>query len=145
MASLFPVFDTPEVIDSSAEKQKYDPSVYFDFESGDFRRDGANKMVVADGKTAFIQWCRKMVETERFTCLAYGTDIGTEMYDALSKGDHSAVESSVERTITEALMVNPKTEYVREFEFTWQNEGLLVTFVVKGKEYDEQKLRSIVR
>ena len=145
MASLFPVFDTPEVIDSSAEKQKYDPSVYFDFERGDFRRDGANKMVVADGKTAFIQWCRKMVETERFTCLAYGTDIGTEMYDALSKGDHSAVESSVERTITEALMVNPKTEYVREFEFTWQNEGLLVTFVVKGKEYDEQKLRSIVR
>lgn len=145
MANLFPVFDVPEVIDSSVEKQKYNPSVYFDFEKGDFLRDGAHRMVVADGKMAYIQWCRKIVDTERFTCLAYGTDIGTEMYDALNKGDHSAVESAVERTITEALMVNPRTEYVREFEFSWFNADLTVAFVVKGKEYDEQKMRTMVR
>lgn len=145
MANLFPVFDVPEVVENSVEKQKYNPSVYFDFEKGDFVRDGAHRMVAADGKTAYIQWCRKMVETERFTCLAYGTDIGTEMYDALDKGEHSAIESAVERTITEALMVNPKTEYVREFEFSWINADLFVAFVVKGKEYDEQKLRTIIK
>lgn len=144
MANLFPVFDVPAVVENSIEKQKYNPSVYFDFEKGDFVRDGAHRMVAADGKTAYIQWCRKMAETERFTCLAYGTDIGTEMYDALTKGEHSAIESAVERTITEALLVNPKTEYVREFEFSWINADLSVTFVVKGKEFDEQKLRTFI-
>lgn len=141
MANLFPVFDVPEIVDNNVEKQKCNPSVYFDYEKGDFVRDGAHRVVAADGKTAYMQWCRKMVETERFTCLAYDTDIGTEMYDALNKSDHSAVESAVERTITEALMVNPKTEYVRDFEFTWLNADLFVAFVVKGKEFDEQKLR----
>lgn len=145
MGSLFPVFDMPEITDSNIEKQKYNPSVYFDFEKGDFSRDGAHRMVTADGKTAYIQWCRKMVDTERFTCLAYSGDIGTEMHDALDKNDHSAVESAVERTITEALMINPKTEYVREFEFGWANADLQVSFIVKGKEYDEQKLRTAVR
>lgn len=145
MGSLFPVFDIPEIPDSNIEKQKYNPSVYFDFEQGDFLRDGAHRMVTADGKTAYIQWCRKVVETERFTCLAYSGDIGTEMYDALGKGDYSAVESAVERTITEALMANPKTEYVREFEFGWVNADLFVSFYVKGKEYDEQKLRTAIR
>ena len=70
MANLFPVFDMPEIISASVEKQKYNPSVYFDFERGDFIREGAHRIVEADGKTAYIQWCRKMVETERFTCLA---------------------------------------------------------------------------
>ncbi len=142
MANLFPVFDVPEVVENDIEKQKYNPSVYFDFEKGDFVRDGAHRMVAADGRTAYMQWCRKMVGTERFTCLAYGTDIGTEMQDAFNKGGHSAVESAVERTITEALMVNPKTEYVRGFEFAWVNAELSVSFIVKGKEFDEQKLRT---
>ena len=78
---------------------------------------GPTEWLPPTGKTAYIQWCRKMVETERFSCLAYGTDIGVEMNDALGRAEHSAVESAVERTITEALMINPKTEYVREFEF----------------------------
>ncbi len=145
MANLFPVFEVPEITDRGTEKQKYNPSVYFDFELGDFLRDGAHRMVAANGKTAYIQWCRKMVETERFSCLAYGTDIGVEMNDALGRAEHSAVESAVERTITEALMINPKTEYVREFEFSWRNEVLFVSFVVKGKEYDEQKMRTLVK
>ena len=109
MANLFPVFDVPEVVEGSIEKQKYNPSVYFDFEKGDFVRDGAHGMV---------------------------------MHASLGRGDRGAVESAVERTITEALMVNPKTEYVRGFEFEWMNEDLSVSFVVKGKEFDEQKLRT---
>lgn len=145
MAGLFPVFDVPEVVGKGTERQKYNPSVYFDFELGDFRRDGAHRIAVADGREAYMQWCRKMVETERFSCLAYGMDTGVEMYDALGRGDHGAVESAVERTITEALMANPKTEYVREFEFNWSGDGLSVSFTIKGKEYDEQKLRTLVK
>lgn len=95
-------------------------------------------MVPADGREAYRQWCLKTVMTERFTCLAYTTDIGTEMIEALAQADRAAVESAVERTINEALMVNPKTEYVRDYVFSWRNEVLDCTFNVKGQSWEEQ-------
>lgn len=139
--SLFPVFDVPKiVIPTAAEEKKYMPSVLFDYERGDFVRDGANKMVVANGKEAYCQWCLKTVKTERFTCLSYSTDIGTEMEDALSQADRAAVESAIERTINEAIMVNLRTEYVRGFEFTWQGNTLYCYFTVKGQDWEEQRM-----
>ena len=139
--NLFPVFDVPEInITTPPEEQKYKPSVYFDFELGDFRRDGANKLVVAEGKEAYKQWCIKTVLTERLERMAYSSDIGIELHDALKQADRQAVESALERTITEALMVNPRTEYVRGFEFTWSSDSLYCEFIVKGKEWEEQKI-----
>lgn len=139
--TLFPVFDVPEIIaPAAAEERKYKPSVYFDFEAGDFRRDGANKMTEADGREAYCQWCMKTAMTERFEFLAYSTDIGVEMYDALNQADRAAVESAIERTINEALMINPKTEYVRDFEFTWEGEDLDCGFTVKGRDWEEFRL-----
>lgn len=138
---LFPVFDVPEIkTPAQPEREHYRPSVYFDFSTGDFIRDGANRMVEAEGKEAYMQWCIKVVATERDACLAYSTRIGTEMEYAAAQPDHESVEASVERTITEALMVNPKTEYVREFEFTWNGTNLYGEFTVKGRDLDEIKL-----
>lgn len=136
--TLFPVFDVPE-LETPAQNQNrtYKPSVFFDFEAGDFRRDGAYRMTVATGKEAFIQWCRKVVMTERDAFLAYSTDIGIEGEAALAEGDRAAVESALEKTITEALMVNTHTEYVRDFEFSWQGDDLRMIFTVKGKEWEE--------
>ena len=79
----------------------------------------------------------KVVNTERWACLAYPDSIGTEMESALKEKTNAAVESAVERTITEALLVNPRTEYVREFEFTWNGDELLCSFVVKGINWEE--------
>lgn len=136
--TLFPVFDVPEIDTTTQSEQRvYKPSVYFDFASGDFKRDGAYKMVTATGKEAYMQWCQKVVMTERDACLAYTTDIGVEKEAALSKGDRAAVESALEKTITEALMVNNHTEYVRSFEFTWEGDNLWMSFTAKGKEWEE--------
>lgn len=144
--NLFPVFDVPEIITPApAEEQKYKPSVYFDYALGDFRRDGANKLVTADGKEAYMQWCVKTVLTERLDRMAYSSDIGTELEDALKQVDLQAVESAMERTITEALMVNKRTEYVRNFEFTWDSDGLHCDFIVKGKEWEEQQIGVILQ
>ena len=138
---LFPVFDVPEInTPAQPEREHYRPSVFFDFTAGDFTRDGANRMVEADGREAFAQWCMKIIATERDACLAYSTRIGTEMEYAAAQPDHASVEASVERTIIEALMVNPKTEYVREFEFTWEGTSLFGTFAVKGRDLDEIRL-----
>lgn len=138
---LFPVFDVPEIkTPAQPEREHYRPSVYFDFSTGDFIRDGANRMVEATGKEAYMQWCMKIIATERDACLAYSTRIGTEMEYAAAQPDHESVEASVERTITEALMVNPKTEYVRGFSFTWNGTSLYGEFTVKGRDLDEIKL-----
>ena len=121
--NLFPVFEVPELETQTQDRNRlYKPSVFFDFEKGDFRRDGANRMTVATGKEAYIQWCRKVVMTERDAFLAYSTDIGIEGEAALAESDRAAVESALEKTITEALMVNTHTEYVRGFEFTWSGD-----------------------
>lgn len=139
--TLFPVFPVPEFnVLTAAKERKYRPSVFFDFDTGDFLRDGSGNMVPADGREAFRQWCLKTVMTERFTCLAYTTDIGTEMIEALAQADRAAVESAIERTINEALMVNPKTEYVRDYVFTWQSKTLYCAFNVKGQDWEEQVL-----
>lgn len=144
--NLFPVFDVPEIITPApAEEQKYKPSVYFDYTLGDFKRDGANKLMAAEGKEAYMQWCIKTALTERLDRMAYSSDIGTELEDALKQADQQAVESAMERTITEALMVNKRTEYVRNFEFTWDSDGLHCDFTVKGKEWEEQHIGVILQ
>lgn len=135
--TLFPVFDVPEMtVLTAAKERKYRPSVYFDFAIGDFRRDGSGNMVQADGQAAYYQWCLKAAVTERFTCLSYTNDIGTEMLEALAQADRPAIESAVERTICETLMVNPKTAYVRDFQFFWAEDTLNCTFQVKGQDWE---------
>ena len=44
----------------------------------------------------------------------------------------------VERTITDAIMVNPRAENVRDFQFTWEGDQMHVTFKVKGSNWDEE-------
>lgn len=138
---LYPVFDVPELVTTTAaEEQKYKGSVYFDYSIGDFRRDGAGKMTVAEGREAYAQWCVKVVMTERMAHLSYNSDIGTETREAMAQADVEAVKSAMERTITEALMVNKATEYVRNFEFTHTPAELKVEFTVKGKDWEEIRL-----
>ena len=51
--------------------------------------------------------------------------------------DREVAQSMVERTITEALKVNPRTEYVRNFEFSWNGDELHCSCVVKGVNWGE--------
>ena len=76
------------------------------------------------------------------TKLAYAEKIGVEIVRAVQEeSDIRAIESAIRRTITEALMVNPETEYVKNFRFVWEGaDSLLVSFVVKGHEWDEDML-----
>ena len=81
-----------------------------------------------------------MALTQRYTCAAYQDEIGTELDEALAEDSEKAVESAIERTISEALLVNPRTEYVRNFEFSWSGEAVSVSFTVKGVDTDEFKV-----
>lgn len=138
---LYPVFEVPDFVAKKNEenrKQQYKPSVYFDYATGDFRLDGAGRMAGASGREAYMQWCIKAVMTERDAFLSYSTKYGAELETSLAQSDRASVEASLERTITEAIMANPKTEYCRDFTFTWpEPDSCDCEFVVKGRGYDE--------
>lgn len=135
--TLFPVFEVPSIIEESARyDKKYKRTVKWDIAKGDFVQDGTNRLVECDGMEGYMIWCFKMSQTERYSCLAYPSSIGVEMEAAIDD-DEKVVESMVQRTITDALMVNPRTEYVRDFSFSWNADELHCSFLVKGVDWDE--------
>lgn len=136
MANLLPSFDVPQNIsiqNSTQPAYLYNPSAYFDFETGDFVRDGAHKIKIADGYDAWVQWCLKTVYTQRYSCLAYSPEIGIET-DGIESSDHKTAESTLERTITEAILADPmrRTQYAKDFLFEWDGEAVRVSFSVYG-------------
>lgn len=140
---LFPVFDVPEEDEEDGEYDtSYKRSVRWDPALGDFARDGSNRMVQCSGQEAYMVWCYKTVQTERDSCLAYmeavsGADLGVELEGIMQESDRGTVESMVERTITEALEVNPRTESVGNFVFSWDGDTVHARFEVKGAGWDD--------
>lgn len=131
MPNLYPVFDMPGLVEQQTEPApKYGNSWFFDFVKGDFVMDGAGRVLQTDGHTAWAQWCVKTVLTERFAYLAYSQNYGTEIEAALRQPSRQAVEAELERAITEALLVDPRTQVVRDFRITWQGDQLQVAFTV---------------
>lgn len=130
MPNLFPIFEMPELIEQQQTElaPRYGSSWFFDFGTGDFAIDGAGKVIQTDGHTAWAQWCVKTVLTERFAYLAYSQNYGTEIETALRQPSRQAVEAELERAITEALLVDPRTEIVRDFSFAWQGDEVYVSF-----------------
>lgn len=59
------------------------------------------------------------------------------MERALDNDDEKTVESMVQRTITDALMVNPQDGIVRDFSFSWDGDNMTCQFRVKGTGWDE--------
>jgi len=117
MPNLYPVFEVPELVEQQQTEPapKYGKSWLFDFKKGDFVLDGAGRVVEADGHTAWVQWCIKTILTQRFAYVIYSSDYGTELEEAQKQPDRKAVEIELERAITEALLVDPRTEMVKDF------------------------------
>ncbi|MDR2168107.1 MAG: DUF2634 domain-containing protein [Clostridiales bacterium] len=92
---------------------------------GDFVTDGAHKFLYGSGVEAWKFWCIKTILTERFAHLGYSNNAGIEAEQVFAENDQQAIESSLERTITEALLADPagRTIGVRNFRFTWANGG----------------------
>lgn len=133
--SLYPVFQIPTVSAKSASAERiFKPSPKFDFKTGDFVRDGANRIVYADGRDAYMMWCNKVLRTQKNACLSY-LGIGIEGEEALEENTRAAVQTVLERTITEALLKSPCTERVYDFNYRWYSDNLEVSFSVKPKAW----------
>ena len=137
MPNLYPTIKLPTLVKPRpvATAQKYYPAPAFNFNVGDFVFDPAGRIVMADEKTTFEDWCIKTCSTERGAHLAYSDKIGCEWIKAMRENDADAVKSSIVRTITETIMVNPAAEWVKDFAFEGSGDELKVTFSVKGKNW----------
>ena len=137
MANIVTVAVPAFIEESSEYDTQYKRTMKWNPEKGDFVRNSANQVVECTGEEGYMIGCMKVSMTERYSCLAYSNDIGVEMEDALAQDDEKTVESMVERTIRDALLVNPRTEWVRDFEFEWNGDSMNCSFKVKGKEWDK--------
>ena len=136
---LFPVVEVPEYIEETARyERRYKRSAKWDPVEGDFACNGANQVAECDGMEAYAIWCYKIAQTERYKCRAYPSCIGVEMEKAMTDNDIKTIESMVQRTITDALMVNPRTEYVGDFAFTGKNDDMHCAFTVKGLKWNKK-------
>mgnify|MGYP001027881628 CR=1 FL=1 len=135
--SLFPVFDVPATLVEDIENQdRYAPAPMWDVEAGDFVTDGAGKVLYGSGYDAWVLWCTKSVLTQRWAHLSYSPNEGIEAEEAFKEPDRRAVESSFERTVTEALLADPmgRTTQVRDFSFRWEGDNLWMECVVVGAD-----------
>ena len=145
MPELYPVFDIPETLpDEIEDNEVYRPTPLFDFEVGDFIRDGANRVIMVDGREAYRQWVLKMLNTPYGACRAYPM-LGLDHEGAMAEIDRSAVEATFERVITECLLQHPMTERIREFEYSWASDELAVNFTVQGKDLPSIPVRFLAR
>ena len=134
---LFPTFEVPAMWYEEAEdEQSLKAGPLFDFDTGDFVRDGSNRVIMVEGRDEYILWVLKMLQTQRWGCEAYYDDTGVDAEGAVQEPSRKAVQSAFERTITEALIWHPCTERVYGFDFQWNADELVITFIVKPRNWD---------
>ncbi len=131
-APLFPVFPTSSpAAQAAAAAPKFGTSYLFDFEAGDFVVDGSGRVQTADGQEAWRQWCVKACLTERFEHLVYGPGYGAENGRVRGAVNLEAAKTEAERAITEALLADPRTAPVTDFDFgDSAGDELRVSFTV---------------
>lgn len=137
--NLFPEGYEDEIIedydDLDVEARGYRPGVAFDWQSGDFIRDGRNRLLEATGVESWQQWCLNCLQTQRYKHLAYSSDFGIDVDEVFSAESPEESESILTRQITEALQADPygRTAYVESIEYDWITpDSIQATVTVVG-------------
>ena len=133
--NLFPIGYEDEIIteeDLAFDKPVgYRNGITFDYQMGDFPRDGMNKLQDSTGIDSWKSWCINCLHTERYKHLAYSTDFGIETEAAMKARNREEAESILTRQISEALMADPykRTAYVSKVKYDWTAPDTVVAAV----------------
>ncbi|XID92504.1 DUF2634 domain-containing protein [Paenibacillaceae bacterium WGS1546] len=132
MANLFPTTEVAEEpVESTEENIFFGRSWRFDFEAGEFVTTPTGKVAGSEGKDAWIEWCKKALQTERYRHLIYSRGYGQEFNELIRSGlTRSAIELEIERIATETLLADPRTASVDDFTFEWAEDGCYFTCVI---------------
>ena len=139
MPNLLPTgYETETITEAdiySVQPMGYLNGIAFDETTGDFKRDGKNKILDSDGIESWKSWCINCVQTERYKHLAYSADFGIELDAAFAAESREEAESILTRQITEALLADPyeRCEFVENIVFNWTApDALQVTVTIHG-------------
>lgn len=134
---LYPYFEVPAEIAEDADEttEIVSPlrSLAFDYAAGQIPISMSGRPAEVVDHEAYKQWVIKCILTERYEYPAYGPDFGTELHAIMRAGYPSDVtESEIQRTITEALRVDPRTVTVDNFSFEWNGDAVKLYFEVES-------------
>lgn len=141
MPNLLPTGYEDEVItpDDIVEHRPigYRNGVAFDYTTGDYVRDGKNRIMDSDGIESWKSWCINCLSTERYKHLAYNSDFGIE-YDKVFRAEtREEAENILTRQITEAILADPyeRCAYIESIGFEWPApDGIEVHAILHGIE-----------
>lgn len=137
MADLYPVFEVPTTLEETEKNEAvYKGSAYFDFETGDFRTDGAGRVLASNGEEAWRQWCMKTIATQRLAFYAYTDGLGIDGEQAMAEPTEARQKLALETTIREALLADPygRTLEVRDFTWTRKVDSFHMSCCVVGQD-----------
>lgn len=134
-----------QVDDSSVDQVQFGRSWFFDWDTRQFVMTPTKKVAKTDDTDAWVVWCQKAVRTARYRHIAYSQDYGSEFEDLIGKGYSQAfVESEIQRMVTEALMVDPRTADVGQFSFKWDGEACSFSCRITNVRDEEETLEGSV-
>ena len=141
MANLFPEgYEDAVITDedrTSGNPIGYRNGVAFDYETGDFKRDGKKSLLDSDGIESWKSWCIICIQTERYAHLACPSDFGIETTAAMRATSRAEAESILSREITEALLADPygRTKYVEDISYDWTApDTVKISAIIHGIE-----------
>lgn len=124
-----------EELTEEESKVGYHNGIAFDYDNGDFQRDGKNKLIDSNGIESWKSWCVNCLQTERYSCLAYSTDFGIETAEIFGADSPEEAESVLTRQITEAILADPyqRAKYIEEITITWDSpDAITVDVTIQG-------------
>lgn len=96
----------------------------FDFSRGDFVRDYTGKLVMADGYTAWQQWCIKTLQTQQAAYPIYPRTHGIHLAGLRNNWPRAVLEADQRHRVTWALTRTRRTLRVDGFVFTYPAAGV---------------------
>ncbi|WP_239616144.1 DUF2634 domain-containing protein [Cohnella mopanensis] len=132
MANLFPVSELSEEQNEVVnDNVSFGSSWRFDFEAGEFLLTPTGKVAGCEGTEAWLEWCKKALQTERYRHLVYSRNYGQEFNELIRSGlPRSAIEMEIQRITTETLMTDPRTASVDSFSYEWIEDSCFFTCTI---------------
>ncbi|MCD9020508.1 DUF2634 domain-containing protein [Cohnella silvisoli] len=129
MTNLFPEEDIS--VDKQVSESgsiSFGRSWRFDYDIGEFVMTPTGKVAGSSGTDAWLEWCKKALQTERFRYPIYSRNYGQEFIELIrSDLPRSAIETEIQRITEETLLTDPRTASVDSFSFEWKVDSCYFT------------------
>jgi hypothetical protein len=131
--ALFQTFpQTPSPVTRGLSAVKFPQGWLWDFNLGDFVRDGNGKIMRCDGYTAWAQDMIKAVLTRRGTFLAYPRSYGCALDQISRQTTHTQAQSFFYNEISAAVQADPRTGSISNLNYQWNGDEFYISLTLNS-------------